>query len=569
MNLLDVKNVTLGFNNASGYSKTLDSVNFEIPENSILGIVGESGSGKTLTALSILQLLDPSAQFSSGEILFQENGQITDLAKLNEKEIRSFRGRKIGMVFQEPMSSLNPLLSCGFQVSEGLRAHKMGNAAEIRDRVLHCFDLVGLKDLDRIYKSYPFQLSGGQLQRVLIALAISCSPKLIIADEPTTALDVSLQKHIIDLLKKLNTELNISILFISHDLNVIKKLCNDVLVMYKGQIIERGPVDAVFSHPQQDYTKALIKARPPLNKRLNRLLTKESISENKLPDDQDSLFSSISVEQIENDLTKLFQHDKLIQLEHVHVKYPLKSGFFGYNKQEFHAVNDVNFTIYEGEVLGLVGESGSGKSSVGKAILNLAPVSEGIINYRSRPINNLNKQEWKLLRKDMQLIFQDPYSALDPKQTIGDAILEPILVHNLFPNRRMAIQRVYELLVKVGLQEDQYTRYPHQFSGGQRQRICIARALALEPKFLVCDEPVSALDVSVQAQILNLLKDLRDEFKLSMLFITHDMAVVRFIADRIAVMNSGKIVEYGNCEQVINHPKHEYTRELIDAIPVF
>lgn len=569
MNLLEVKDVTLGFNNASGYSKILDSIGFEIPENTILGIVGESGSGKTLTALSILKLLDRTAIFSSGEILYQENGQITDLAKLNEREIQAFRGRKIGMVFQEPMSSLNPLLTCGFQVSEGLRAHKMGNSTEIRERVMHCFDLVGLKDLERIYKSYPFQLSGGQLQRVLIALAISCSPNLIIADEPTTALDVSLQKHIIELLKKLNSELRISILFISHDLNVIKKLCKEVLVMYKGQIIERGSVDSVFSNPQQDYTKALIKARPPLNKKLNRLLTKESIGDYALTNVPNSIFSAISQEQIDRDLTNLYSQNKLVQLEHVHVKYPIRAGFLGYNKQEFHAVKDVNFTILEGEVLGLVGESGSGKSSVGKAILNLAPVSEGIIKYRSRQINNLNKQQWKLLRKDMQLIFQDPYSALDPKQSIGEAILEPILVHNLFPNRRIAIERVHELLTKVGLKEDQFNRYPHQFSGGQRQRICIARALALEPKFLVCDEPVSALDVSVQAQILNLLKDLRDEFKISMLFITHDMSVVRFIADRIAVMNSGMIVEYGTCEQVINNPRHEYTQELIEAIPVF
>jgi len=569
VNLLEVKNLSLGFNNLGGFSKVLDSIDFEIPENSILGIVGESGSGKTLTALSILKLLDSKAEQCSGEILFQEDGQITDLARLSEKQIRTFRGRKIGMVFQEPMSSLNPLLSCGFQVSEGLLAHKMGNSKEIKDRVMHCFDLVGLKDLDRIYKSYPFQLSGGQLQRVLIALAISCSPKLIIADEPTTALDVSLQQHIIDLLKKLNYDLNISILFISHDLNVIKKLCNDVLVMYKGQIVERGPVNSVFNSPIQDYTKALLSARPPLNKKLNRLLTKEYIEKNLIYNKDEAAFSVLTNEQIKVDLEKLLKQDPLIQLEHVHIKYPLKSGLFGLKKQFVHAVKDVNLTILEGEVLGLVGESGSGKSSVGKAILNLAPVSEGIITYRKRKLNKLDSNQWKLLRKDMQLIFQDPYSALDPKQSIGEAILEPILVHQLFSNKKTARERVYELLLKVGLKEDQYNRYPHQFSGGQRQRICIARALALEPKFLVCDEPVSALDVSVQAQILNLLKDLRDEFKLSMLFITHDMSVVRFLADRIAVMHEGSMVEYGNCEQIINDPQHEYTKQLIEAIPVF
>ncbi|HRG69690.1 MAG TPA: ABC transporter ATP-binding protein [Saprospiraceae bacterium] len=569
MNLLEVKNLSLGFNNLGGFSKVLDSIDFEIPENSILGIVGESGSGKTLTALSILKLLDSKAEQCSGEILFQEDGQITDLARLSEKQIRTFRGRKIGMVFQEPMSSLNPLLSCGFQVSEGLLAHKMGNSKEIKDRVMHCFDLVGLKDLDRIYKSYPFQLSGGQLQRVLIALAISCSPKLIIADEPTTALDVSLQQHIIDLLKKLNYDLNISILFISHDLNVIKKLCNDVLVMYKGQIVERGPVNSVFNSPIQEYTKALLSARPPLNKKLNRLLTKEYIEKNLIYNKDEAAFSVLTNEQIKVDLEKLLKQDPLIQLEHVHIKYPLKSGLFGLKKQFVHAVKDVNLTILEGEVLGLVGESGSGKSSVGKAILNLAPVSEGIITYRKRKLNKLDSNQWKLLRKDMQLIFQDPYSALDPKQSIGEAILEPILVHQLFSNKKTARERVYELLLKVGLKEDQYNRYPHQFSGGQRQRICIARALALEPKFLVCDEPVSALDVSVQAQILNLLKDLRDEFKLSMLFITHDMSVVRFLADRIAVMHEGSMVEYGNCEQIINDPQHEYTKQLIEAIPVF
>lgn len=569
MNLLEVKNLSLGFNNSGGFSKVLDSIDFEIPENSILGIVGESGSGKTLTALSILKLLDSKAVQCSGEILFQEDGQITDLARLSEKQIRTFRGRKIGMVFQEPMSSLNPLLSCGFQVSEGLLAHKMGNLKEIKDRVMHCFDLVGLKDLDRIYESYPFQLSGGQLQRVLIALAISCSPKLIIADEPTTALDVSLQQHIIDLLKKLNYDLNISILFISHDLNVIKKLCNDVLVMYKGQIVERGPVNSVFNSPIQDYTKALLSARPPLNKKLNRLLTKEYIEKNLIYNKDEAAFSVLTNEQIKVDLEKLLKQDPLIQLEHVHIKYPLKSGLFGLKKQFVHAVKDVNLTILEGEVLGLVGESGSGKSSVGKAILNLAPISEGIITYRKRKLNKLDSNQWKLLRKDMQLIFQDPYSALDPKQSIGEAILEPILVHQLFSNKKTARERVYELLLKVGLKEDQYNRYPHQFSGGQRQRVCIARALALEPKFLVCDEPVSALDVSVQAQILNLLKDLRDEFKLSMLFITHDMSVVRFLADRIAVMHEGSMVEYGNCEQIINDPQHEYTKQLIEAIPVF
>ena len=567
MNLLEVKNLSLGFNNSGGFSKVLDSIDFEIPENSILGIVGESGSGKTLTALSILKLLDSKAVQCSGEILFQEDGQITDLARLSEKQIRTFRGRKIGMVFQEPMSSLNPLLSCGFQVSEGLLAHKMGNSKEIKDRVMHCFDLVGLKDLDRIYKSYPFQLSGGQLQRVLIALAISCSPKLIIADEPTTALDVSLQQHIIDLLKKLNYDLNISILFISHDLNVIKKLCNDVLVMYKGQIVERGPVNSVFNSPIQDYTKALLSARPPLNKKLNRLLTKEYIEKNLIYNKDEAAFSVLTNEQIKVDLEKLLKQDPLIQLEHVHIKYPLKSGLFGLKKQFVHAVKDVNLTILEGEVLGLVGESGSGKSSVGKAILNLAPISEGIITYRTRKLNKLDSNQWKLLRKDMQLIFQDPYSALDPKQSIGEAILEPILVHQLFSNKKTARERVYELLLKVGLKEDQYNRYPHQFSGGQRQRITIAMALACSPDLLIADEPTTALDVTIQKQILDLIRELVAERGMALLLISHDLGVIAQNVSRMLVMYGGSVVESGSAATVFGQKTYPYTRGLFGARP--
>jgi peptide/nickel transport system ATP-binding protein len=564
MKILDIQNLDIAFKNEGSINKVVNQLNFGIEENSIVGLAGESGSGKSVTALSIIRLLDPNSTLTSGRIIWSANGLKTDLQKVSEKEIRSYRGAKISMIFQEPMSALNPVLTCGFQTSEALLAHQYGNNEKIKKRVLESYELAGLTDIERIYKSYPFELSGGQLQRVLIAMAISCNPQLIIADEPTTALDVNLQKHVIDLLKYLKQKLNLSILFISHDLSLIRDFCDSVVIMNQGNMVESGITQQIFNQPAHWYTKGLLSCRPPLKVKLNRLPTLADY----VNSSENSTLSQSSTTKIPNvDNKNEIQGQPLISVTNLNVAYATRSGFFN-SKPDYKVVHNVNIKINKGEVLGLVGASGSGKSTIGRSLLNLIPRQSGKIYFEQTDLSNLKNSQWRKYRKKMQIIFQDPYSSLNPRQSVGKALMEPMEVHELYENKNSRKEHAIFLLETVGLLADHFYRYPHQFSGGQRQRICIARALTMDPEFIVCDEPVSALDVSIQAQILNLLKDLKERLKLSYLFISHDLSVVHFISDRIAVIKAGEIIEEGNSEDIINNPKTEYTKSLIAAVPI-
>ncbi|MBK6352935.1 MAG: ABC transporter ATP-binding protein [Saprospiraceae bacterium] len=566
--ILEIRDLSVSFKQGNLWQNAINGINFSVFEGEALGIVGESGSGKSVTSLSIMKLLSSQAKYDSGKILWQEHeSQTVDLLKLSEDQIRHYRGRKIAMIFQEPMSALNPLLKCGFQVKEALVAHNMGRKSELRSKVEYWFSKVGLEDVARVYDSYPHQLSGGQLQRVLIAIALCCEPKVIIADEPTTALDVTIQKKILDLLEDIRKEMNLTLIFISHDLGVIKNLCDRVLVMQNGQIIESNTAENIFLDAKHPYTQGLINCKPPLNCKIRHLPIVQDFLEGSKKEKWFNDTMIISNQEQQRKLEDFDQSRSLLEVANLQVSYPIERNIFGKVTKSFDAVRDVSFKIRPGESLGLVGESGSGKSSIGLAILNLIQIAGGQVSYDGFAINNYSVQDWKPLRRELQIIFQDPYSSLNPRKRIGDAIVEPMEVHKLYKNYKERKEAALELLLEVGLSEDHFDRYPHQFSGGQRQRICIARSLGLKPKFIVFDESVSALDVSVQAQVLNLLTSLKEKFKLSYLFITHDFSVVNFIADRIIVMKNGEIVEEGLPFQILNYPSTEYTRNLINAIP--
>ena len=566
--ILEIQDLSVSFKQGNLWQNAINGINFSVFEGEALGIVGESGSGKSVTSLSIMKLLSSQAKYDSGKILWKEHeSQTVDLLKLSEDQIRHYRGRKIAMIFQEPMSALNPLLKCGFQVKEALVAHNMGRKSELRCKVEYWFSKVGLEDVARVYDSYPHQLSGGQLQRVLIAIALCCEPKVIIADEPTTALDVTIQKKILDLLEDIRKEMNLTLIFISHDLGVIKNLCDRVLVMQNGQIIESNTAENIFLDAKHPYTQGLINCKPPLNCKIRHLPIVQDFLEGSKKEKWFNDTMIISNQEQQRKLEDFDQSRSLLEVANLQVSYPIERNIFGKVTKSFDAVRDVSFKIRPGESLGLVGESGSGKSSIGLAILNLIQIAGGQVSYDGFAINNYSVQDWKPLRRELQIIFQDPYSSLNPRKRIGDAIVEPMEVHKLYKNYKERKEAALELLLEVGLSEDHFDRYPHQFSGGQRQRICIARSLGLKPKFIVFDESVSALDVSVQAQVLNLLTSLKEKFKLSYLFITHDFSVVNFIADRIIVMKNGEIVEEGLPFQILNYPSTEYTRNLINAIP--
>ena len=464
------------------------------------------------------------------------------------------------MIFQEPMSSLNPTLTCGFQVAEIMQQHTNLSSTEIKVEVIALFEKVKLPRPEAIYNSYPHQISGGQKQRVMIAMAIACKPQLLIADEPTTALDVTVQKEIILLLKELQQENEMSILFITHDLALVSEIADEVVVMYKGNIVEKGNAKDVFLHPKENYTQALINSKPTLQKRNKKLPTVKDFI-NKTVDT--TLYSN---EERANFHQKIYSKPPLLEIKNLEKQFITKGNWF--KKEEIvRAVDNVSFNIYEGETLGLVGESGCGKTTLGRTILGLEKATSGLVLYKGKEITNLSKKELKTLRKEIQIIFQDPFSSLNPRITIGEAIMEPMRVHKVFNNDTERKARVLELLKRVSLLEEHFYRYPHEFSGGQRQRICIARSLALNPKFIICDESVSALDVSVQAQVLNLLNELKDEFKFTYIFISHDLSVVKFMSDRMIVMQQGKIVEMGNADEIYTNPKTSYTKSLINAIP--
>lgn len=576
--LLEVKSLVTEFKTDEGVIKAVNDVSFNLHRGETIGIVGESGSGKSVTSLSVMRLIpNPPGRIASGEILFhQADGKVVDLTKITEDEMRKFRGNEISMIFQEPMTSLNPVFTCGNQVMEAIMLHQKVDKKRATEITLSMFEKVRLPNPQRIIDAYPHQLSGGQKQRVMIAMAMSCNPSLLIADEPTTALDVTVQKTILDLMAQLKGEIDSSVMFITHDLGVIAEIADRVLVMYKGKIVEQGPVLDIFSDPKHPYTRSLLACRPPLGKRLRKLPTvvdfMEENAAGEIIEKNTSVADAINAVVITEEETnarreRVFASKPILQLKNLQTWFPSKKNFFGKTLDYVKAVDDVTFDVHEGETLGLVGESGCGKTTLGRTILRLVPAHGGEIIFDGKRILDLNNQDMKVMRENMQIIFQDPYSSLNPRITIGNAIMEPMTVHGIHANDKERKEKVLELLAKVNMKPEHFNRYPHEFSGGQRQRICIARALALNPKFIICDESVSALDVSVQAQVLNLLIQLREEFKFTYIFISHDLSVVKFMSDRMVVMNKGKIEEMGISDDIYNNPQREYTQKLIAAIP--
>jgi len=554
--LLTVNHLNLSFSSHQEENQVLFDVSFSISSNEILGVVGESGSGKSVTSLAILGLLSKKTTKINGNIVFKG----VDLVGLDEQKIRSVRGQEIAMIFQEPMSSLNPSMKCGKQVQEILALHTDLSKAQAKLETLSLLKKVKLQDPDKVYNSYPHQLSGGQKQRIMIAIAIACKPKLLIADEPTTALDVTVQKEIISLLKSLQKEFGMSILFISHDLSLVSEIADRVLVMYHGKIVESGTVHSIFHNPKKEYTKALIHARPSLHIRLKKLPTIADFLDNKNID-----AAVITKSERELSHKKLYSKAPLLEVINIKKHFFSKQGIF--SKRKFTAVDGVSFKLYEGETLGLVGESGCGKSTLGNTILQLQKADSGQVLYRGEDITQLSDKELLRLRKEIQLIFQDPFASLNPRMTVGNAILGPMKAHNIYDTNEERKAKVFELLQNVGLDPSHYNRYPHQFSGGQRQRIGIARTIALQPKLIICDESVSALDISVQAQVLNLLNELKEKYGFTYIFISHDLAVVKYMSDQLLVMNKGKIEEEGEADAIYRKPKQAYTQKLIDSIP--
>ena len=554
--ILDVLGLNISFGENKQKTTVVHDIDFSLYENEILAIVGESGSGKSVTSKAIMGLLQDKNTHIKGRINFEE----TSLLSLSSKEFAKLRGNDIAMIFQEPMSALNPSLTCGFQVAEILLHHKKVSASEVKKEVLQLFEKVKLPRPQDMYTSYPHQISGGQMQRVVIAMAIACKPKLLIADEPTTALDVTVQKEILQLLKDLQKQTGMSMLFISHDLALVCELADRVLVMYKGDIVEKGTVKEIFEAPKKPYTKALLGSRPTLDMRYKVLPTIASIKDNSF------IPQSITSQQRAKKHQKIYTKTPLLRVENVAKSYFSKVGVFG-QKQEIKAVNGISFDVFEGETLGLVGESGCGKSTLGKVILQLEKATKGSIFYKGKEITSLKSKDLRSLRKDIQLIFQDPYSSLHPRKIIGQAIIEPMEVHGIGSSKRQRKEKALELLSRVGLEASYFHRYPHQLSGGQRQRVGIARTIAMEPKLVICDESVSALDISVQAQVLNLLNELKEDFGFTYIFISHDLAVVKYMADQLLVMNKGTIEEIGDADEIYANPVKQYTKKLIDSIP--
>jgi peptide/nickel transport system ATP-binding protein len=576
--LLEFKNLVTEFHTEGTTVKAVNDVSFTLNKGETVGIVGESGSGKSVTSLSAMRLIpNPPGIISGGEIVFhKKSGEKVDLLKCSEEEMRSYRGNDIAMIFQEPMTSLNPVFTCGDQVLEAIMLHQSLNKEDAKKLTIELFEKVQLPDPERIFSTYPHQISGGQKQRVMIAMAMSCEPSVLIADEPTTALDVTVQKTILLLMQKLQKEKDMGIMFITHDLGVIAELADKVVVMYKGKIVEQGNVWEIFTNPQHPYTKGLLACRPPLEKRYSFLPTVSDFM--KIDKNGNIIDNNISVADFTKNLVisdserqkkqkELFSKKAVLQLKNLKTYFPIKNGFFGGISSYVKAVNDVTFDVFPGETLGLVGESGCGKTTIGRTILRLEEPTEGEMIYKGQDIAKMTADELRAFRKEVQIIFQDPYSSLNPRMTIGNAIMEPMQVHDILDSDEQRKEKVKELLTKVSLDPSHFYRYPHEFSGGQRQRIGIARALAVNPKFIICDESVSALDVSVQAQVLNLLNDLKEEFGLTYIFISHDLSVVKYMSDRMVVMQEGEIEEMGDADQIYNSPKTDYTKKLIDAIP--
>ncbi|AFY54887.1 ATPase component of various ABC-type transport systems with duplicated ATPase domain [Rivularia sp. PCC 7116] len=603
--VLDVRNLQVEFSDDGNVVKAVNGISFQLHRGETLGIVGESGSGKSVTSLAVMGLLQNPGRISSGEIWFrpQENGEALNLVDLPPKQIQLYRGGDIAMIFQEPMTSLNPVYNIGFQLTEAILRHQNITSAQARQNAIDSLQEVKLLPSDEqirqnlietspkalneaelpqlvqqhkeaILERFPHQLSGGQLQRVMIAMAISCNPLLLIADEPTTALDVTVQATIIDLLGELQQKRDMAMIFITHDLGLIAEIADKVAVMYKGKVVEQGDAGQIFTNPQHPYTKGLLACRPTLDSHPQKLLTVSDYMNVETTATGDVEITAkepaeplqVTSDEIAQRIATLEQQQPLLQIRNLKVGYPVK-GMFGGTKRHFMAVNNVSFDVKKGETLGLVGESGCGKTTLGRSLLRLVEPLSGEILFEGRDITKLAGKPLQKLRREMQIVFQNPFSALNSRMKVGDAVMEPLVIHSIGKNKKEKQQRAAYLLERVGLSESAMNRYPHQFSGGQRQRICIARSLALNPKFIICDESVSALDVSVQAQVLNLLKELQEEFELTYIFISHDLSVVKFISDRILVMNRGEIVETGNAQEIYREPKEEYTQKLIASIP--
>jgi peptide/nickel transport system ATP-binding protein len=555
--LLQIEQLRISFGNDP---PVLQDVSFSINRGESLALVGESGSGKTLTSLSIMQLLPSKAIVTNGRIWFQEGEKpAKDLLKYTQKELQELRGNKLSMIFQEPMTSLNPSMRCGLQVSELIMKHEQITEKEAKSRTLNLFEEVKLPRIRDMYSNYPHQLSGGQRQRVMIAMAMSCRPSLLIADEPTTALDVTVQKTILELLLQLREKYRMSLLFVTHDLGIVSEISDRIIVMHRGIIVEAGKTTSVLSSPEHAYTRGLIACRPPLTGKPYRLTTIDQFMEKSPAINPSKTSPKPSLER----------DSPILELRDLSTEFVTQRSLWGSTKKTLKAVNNISFEVYRGETLGIVGESGCGKTTLGRTILKLIEASSGEIRYRGEDISKLSTLAFRKFRKQIQIIFQNPFSSLNPKLTVGNALMEPLVSHKLLGSQQERRDRVIQLLKRVGLEEHHVDRYPHEFSGGQRQRIGIARALCVEPEIIICDESVSSLDVSVQAMVLNLLNDLKEEFSLTYLFISHDLAVVRYMSDRILVMNEGSLVETGLSDDLFHSPKSEITRILIESIPGF
>ncbi len=591
--LLSIRNLSVEFDTADAVVSATESVSLEVFPGEVLGLVGESGSGKSVTALAVMRLLSrSSARIKSGEIWFNHPDRgMVNLPDLSDQDMQSVRGRYMAMIFQEPMTSLNPVKRCGPQVAESILWHNRSNAADAKNKALELFAEVRLPQPERIYRAWPHELSGGQKQRVMIAMAMACDPVLLIADEPTTALDVTVQKDILELLRRLQKRYNMSVIFISHDLGVISQVAGKIAVMRNGRVLETGQTSGVLNTPSDPYTRALLACRPSLDERPDRLAVVEDFMGGEPagggePAEYGGQVVKSPVKEAFSSTDPMILHAgdmsvgaerqagnaseaPVLEIKNLVTRFVTRRNVLGMPMEHHAAVADVSFQVFRGETLGLVGESGCGKTTLGRSIMQLIRPHSGSVVYKGRDLSGMSAGELRRLRTRFQIIFQDPYASLSPGMSIGQAIMEPMQVHGILKNDRERRKRVFELLEKVGLETLHFDRYPHAFSGGQRQRICIARALAMSPEFIICDESVSALDVSVQARVLNLLNDLKREYGLTYIFISHDLAVVKYMSDRVVVMKDGRVVEAGEAGAIYARPGEDYTKRLIEAIPAF
>lgn len=574
--LLSIKNLRISFKHEKEWVEAVHGIDLEVFAGRTLGLVGESGSGKSVSSLAVMRLLNErNSQIKADSIRLGDD----EIKDFNESQMATVRGKRIAMIFQEPMTSLNPVYKCGYQVSEMILQHEGKTALrqaqgpvskkEAKERVIKLFKQVMLPRPEAIYDSYPHELSGGQKQRVMIAMAIACQPQLLIADEPTTALDVTVQLEILKLLRQLQAETGMGMIFITHDLGVVAEIADDVAVMHNGEIMERGTVQQILSHPKHPYTQGLLACRPPMDVRLKRLPVVKEFLDGQWQGGKEQILKDLQItdEERQVHLKQLYSQSPILKVEHLQTWYPLRKGVFSRVYGHVKAVDDVSLEVYEGETLGLVGESGCGKTTLGRSILRLVEPTGGKVWFDGIEVTALKGQALRDFRKQAQIVFQDPYSSLNPRITIGEAIAEPMQVHGIENDAGKRRNAVCDLLEQVGLQAEHYDRYPHEFSGGQRQRICIARALAVNPRLVICDESVSALDVSVQAQVLNLLNRLKKERNLTYIFISHDLSVVRFMSDHVVVMYNGTPVEMEDADQLFEHPQNAYTKKLIAALP--